>query len=689
MVRPGLLDVVSRYEALLRLSPALSHHRSIDDLIGVLAERLHAVVPFEYLALVLHDAATDEMRLQVLEPAELPAPLIRSLPVAAGGPAAKVWQTQQPTVIPIPPDGPLGTGLEYLRGLGQTATCWLPLTTVHGRFGVLSFGSSCATDYPEDAIAFMEQVAAHVAVSVDNAINFDRSRELEQQLRGERDRLQLLLEINNLLVSHLDYPSLLTATSQSLHRVITHEYVSVAIYDEDARGLQVPLAYDQALGISRPDVLWPVDRSPAGTAFQRGAASVFDRREIDAFPPEGTLGLPRGEPQTLCCLPLTTRHGTVGTLNVASGNPGAFAASDLEVLSQIAVQIAIAVENAITYRAMADRHEHLREEKEYLEDEIRLQHEFNAIVGRSPALKRVLQSAKTVAPTDATVLLLGETGTGKELIARAIHELSSRRQRTFVRLSGAALPAGLLESELFGYEKGAFTGATAAKIGRLEVADGGTLFLDEVGDIPAEVQPKLLRVLQEREFERLGSNRTRRVNVRVIAATNRNLDQMVADKSFRSDLYYRLNVFPIRLPPLRERAEDIPALARYFTERFARRMHRPVPAIPPHAMQALEAWHWPGNIRELENIIERAVILSSGSSLEVPEQDLQPTRQPPPQPDGAPATLREVERESIVRALRESGGVVGGPSGAAARLGLKRTTLQSMMRKLDIRRPVY
>jgi len=688
MVRPGLLDVVSRYEALLRLSPALSHHRSIDDLIGVLAERLHAVVPFEYLALVLHDAATDEMRLQVLEPAELPAPLIRSLPVAAGGPAAKVWQTQQPTVIPIPPDGPLGTGLEYLRGLGQTATCWLPLTTVHGRFGVLSFGSSCATDYPEDAIAFMEQVAAHVAVSVDNAINFDQARHLEQQLRGERDRLQLLLEINNLLVSHLDYPSLLTATSQSLHRVITHEYVSVAIYDEDARGLQVPLAYDQALGISRPDVLWPVDRSPAGTAFQRGAASVFDRREIDAFPPEGTLGLPRGEPQTLCCLPLTTRHGTVGTLNVASGNPGAFAASDLEVLSQIAVQIAIAVENAITYRAMTDRHEHLREEKEYLEDEVRLQHEFNAIVGRSPALKRVLQSAKTVAPTDATVLLLGETGTGKELIARAIHELSSRRQRTFVRLSGAALPAGLLESELFGYEKGAFTGATAAKIGRLEVADGGTLFLDEVGDIPAEVQPKLLRVLQEREFERLGSNRTRRVNVRVIAATNRDLDQMVADKSFRSDLYYRLNVFPIRLPPLRERAEDIPPLAHYFTERFARRMHRPVPAIPPHAMQALEAWHWPGNIRELENIIERAVILSSGSSLQVPEQDLQQKR-PPPQPDAAPATLREVERESIVRALRESGGVVGGPSGAAARLGLKRTTLQSMMQKLGIRRPPY
>jgi formate hydrogenlyase transcriptional activator len=690
MSQTALLDVVSRYEALLRLSPALANHRSIDDLIGVLAERLHAIVPFDYLALVLHDAASDEMRLEVLEPAELPTPSVRSLPVSAGGPAAVVWQTQQPTVIPVPPSGTLVAALEYVRELGQTVTCWLPLTTVHGRLGVLSFGSSRATDYPPDAIAFMEQVASHVAVAVDNAINFDRSREFEAQLRAERDRLQLLLEINNLLVSHLDYPSLLTAISQSLQPVVAHDHVSVAVHDEDARGLQLPLAYDRDRGVSRPEVVWPMDRSPAGAAFQRRAASVFDRSAIDAFAPEGTKGLPTTERLTLCCLPLTTRHGTIGTLNVASAVAG-FAPADVDLLAQIAVQIAIAVENAIAYRALADRHDHLLEEKVYLEDEIRLQHEFNAIVGRSPALKQVLQAANTVAPTDATVLLLGETGTGKELVARAIHDLSSRRQRTFVRLSGAALPAGLLESELFGYERGAFTGANATKLGRLEVADGGTLFLDEVGDIPLEVQPKLLRVLQEREFERLGSTRTRRVNVRIIAATNRDLEQMVADKSFRSDLYYRLNVFPIRLPPLRGRSEDIPALARYFTDRFARRMHRPVPAIPPHAMRALEGWHWPGNIRELENIIERAVILSPGPSLEVPAPDLQQQQQQQrqPAPDSMPTTLRDVERESIVRALRETRGVVGGPSGAAARLGLKRTTLQSMMQKLGIRRPTY
>jgi formate hydrogenlyase transcriptional activator len=685
MPQPAPLGVVSRYEALLRLSPALALHRSIDDLISVLADRLHAVVPFEYLALVLHDTATDEMRLRVLEPADLPVPRVHSMPVAAGGPAATVWQTQQPTVIPIPPNGALGAALEYARRLGHTVTCWLPLTTVHGRFGVLSFGSSCATDYPADAVAFMEQVASHIAVAVDNAINFDRARQFEQQLRGERDRLQLLLEINNLLVSHLDYTALLIATSESIGRLVKHEYVSVAVYDEGARALEVRLAYEQDRGVSRPDVVWPVDRSPAGTAFQRRAASVFDRSEIDAFAPEGTRGLPGAEHQTLCCLPLTTRHGTIGTLNVTSADP--FAKTDVDLLSQISVQIAIAVENALTYGAMADRHEHLREEKEYLEDEIRLQHEFDAIIGKSPALSRVLQAAKTVAPTDATVLLLGETGTGKELIARAIHELSNRRAKTFVRLSAAVLPTGLLESELFGYEKGAFTGATAAKAGRLDVADEGTLFLDEVGDLPLEVQPKLLRVLQQREFERLGSNRTRRVNVRMIAATNRDLYQMVADKSFRSDLYYRLNVFPIHLPPLRERVEDIPALARHFTERFARRMHRRVPVIPPHAMRALETWHWPGNIRELENIIERAVILSSGSSLQVPEHSLQQRRRP--SPSDAPATLSAVERESIVRALRESAGVVGGPSGAAARLGMKRTTLQSMMKKLGIRRPPY
>ena len=686
-VNPERLDALARYDALLRISPQLARHHSIGELVNVLADHLHSVVPFDYLALVLHEAASEQMRLLVLAPQDLPRPPADTMPVAAGGPAARVWQSQQATVIPIPPTGTLLPALEFIRGLGQKVTCWLPLTTARSRVGVLTFGSSRDSDYEPDAIAFMEQVAAHVAVAVDNAANFDRSRQLAGELRIERDRLRLLLEIGNLLVSHLDYPSLLKAVSESLRRVVRHDYVSVAVYDERAGGLRVPISFDESRGIGRPEVVWPLEGSPAGAVYQRRVVTVFDRNEIDAFPREGTTTLPRTEPQKLCCLPLTARRGTVGTLNVSSADPEAFSKNDIELLGRLAVQIAIAVENAIAYRAIEDRHDHLLEEKQYLEDEIRLQNEFDEIVGRSATMKRLLQTVKTVAPTDATVLVLGETGTGKELIARAIHRLSARGARTFVRVSAAALPTTLLESELFGYDKGAFTGANTGKIGRLELADGGTLFLDEVGDLPLEVQPKLLRVLQEREFERLGSTRTRHTDVRIVAATSRELGRMVEEGSFRSDLFYRLNVFPISIPPLRERKDDIPILARYFTERLAKRMRRPVPQIPPNALEMLQDWNWPGNIRELENIIERAVILTTGPTLQVPEQDLRSKERPLAM--ASTATLRDMERETIVQALRDSRGVVGGPSGAAARLGLKRTTLQSMMQKLGIRRPMY
>src|SRR6185436_1011258 len=387
--------------------------------------------------------------------------------------------------------------------------------------------------------------------------------------------------------------------------------------------------------------------------------------------------------KSICCVPLTTRQGKIGTLNVASRDPDAYGPADVGLLAQASTQIAIAVDNALAYRSLAESHSHLAEANEYLADEVRVEAEFGEIIGTSPALKKVLKEVSTVAPTDATVLITGETGTGKELVARAIHDLSARRSRTFVRLSGAALPGGLLESELFGYERGAFTGATATRIGRVELAHHGTLFIDEVGDIPIDLQPKLLRVLQEREFERLGSTVTRRVDVRIIAATNRVLEDMVENGEFRSDLYYRINVFPIQLPSLRERREDIPALARYFTERFARRLRRKTPSIPAYAMDALSSWQWPGNIRELENVIERAVILSSGSELRVHLKDLQPRAIRPTRANSP--TLRDTERDAIVRALRESDGVVSGPNGAAARLGLKRTTLQSMMRKFGIK----
>jgi formate hydrogenlyase transcriptional activator len=354
-------------------------------------------------------------------------------------------------------------------------------------------------------------------------------------------------------------------------------------------------------------------------------------------------------------------------------------------LAQVAGQIALAVENALTYRQIEELKNRLAEEKLYLEDEIRTEYQFAEIIGHSAPIKNILRQVEVVAPADTTVLIQGETGTGKELIARALHHLSTRKERTFVKLNCAAIPGGLLESELFGHEKGAFTGAIAQKVGRFELADGGTLFLDEIGEIPSELQPKLLRVLQEQEFERLGGIRTLHVNVRLVAATNRDLAKMVAAHEFRSDLYYRLNVFPLTLPPLRDRREDIPLLVRYFVQQHARRLKRTIESIPTDAMMALTHYSWPGNVRELENIVERSVLLSPGPVLRVAVDDLKP---PTDAPDlRTPVTLVDAEREHILRALQEAKWVLGGPHGAAARLGMKRSTLHWKMKKLNIVRP--
>jgi formate hydrogenlyase transcriptional activator len=362
----------------------------------------------------------------------------------------------------------------------------------------------------------------------------------------------------------------------------------------------------------------------------------------------------------------------------------AYLEAELNFMQQVAKQIAVAVDNALAHEEVLALKEKLAREKLYLEDEIRTEYNFEEIVGDSAALKRVLKQVEIVAPTDSTVLIQGETGTGKELIARAIHNLSGRRERTFVKMNCAAIPTGLLESELFGHEKGAFTGAIASKVGRFELAHQGTLFLDEIGDIPLELQSKLLRVLQEQEFERLGSTKTIRVDIRLVAATNHDLSAMVADKQFRNDLYYRLNVFPIVSPPLRERQEDIPLLVRYFAQKFARRMNKHIETIPTETMTALSRYHWPGNVRELENLIERAVILSQGTELHVPLPELKAAAI---EGTSSVTTLEAAEREHIVRALQAAKWVIGGPSGAAVRLGMKRTTLQSRMQKLGISRP--
>src|SRR5206468_3921522 len=383
----------------------------------------------------------------------------------------------------------------------------------------------------------------------------------------------------------------------------------------------------------------------------------------------------------------TTARHRLGALAFASRELAAYDAADVDFLQLVANQVAVGVENALAFDCIEKLKEKLTREKVYLEEEIRTEHNFDEIVGESAALRRVLREVETVAPAGATVLIRGETGTGKELIARALHDLSPRQDRTFVKLNCAAIPTGLLESELFGHEKGAFTGAISQKVGRFELAHKGTLFLDEVGDIPPELQPKLLRVLQEQEFERLGSSRTIRVDVRMVAATNVDLAQKVAENQFRSDLYYRLNVFPIVIPPLRERREDIPLLARYFAQKHARRMKKPIDSIAAKAMTALTEYHWPGNVRELENFIERSVILSRGPELQIQLSELkQRTRIETVASSDGIGTLEHAEREHIVRALGETNWVIGGPTGAAARLGMKRTTLQSRMRKLGIAR---
>jgi formate hydrogenlyase transcriptional activator len=413
--------------------------------------------------------------------------------------------------------------------------------------------------------------------------------------------------------------------------------------------------------------------------------------------------------KTLCVAPLVNRGRAIGLLCLGRKEDNSFSEHDADFLTEVAGQVAIAIENALAYREISELKDKLAQEKLYLEEEIRSELNFEHIIGSSPALKQVLELVETVASTDSTVLLLGDTGTGKELIARAIHDHSRRKERTFVKLNCAAIPTGLLESELFGHEKGAFTGAISQKTGRLELAHQGTLFLDEVGDIPIEIQPKLLRALQEREFERLGSTQTRKVSVRLVAATNRDLEKMIAAREFRSDLYYRLNVFPIRIPPLRERKEDIPLLVRFFVQKLAGRMQKHIETIPAAAMRTLTNWEWPGNIRELENFVERAVILTRGKSLEVPITELRESRgafsipnSHGPQ-DEISRIVREAmseinkettrntakehdesERQEIMRVLRETKGRVGGADGAAVRMAINRTTLISRIKKLGI-----
>jgi formate hydrogenlyase transcriptional activator len=675
------VSAVEQYRALLEISESIATHRDLPALFHAIAQRLHRLVTFDFIGLTLPDADRTTVRLHVLE-SSLPTEVKEDFEFPIEEATQKiVWEQQKALVATdLEFETRFPRNVELLRKEGIRSFCLLPLTTAQRRVGALAFGSVKKGAYYGADLEFLQQVAAQVAVAVDNALNFQDAQVYQEQLSRERDRLRLLLEVNNALVSNLDLRELLKEIAACLRRVIRHDYTALALYDPATNEMRLrALDFPEGKGLIQEEMTVPLEGSAGGEVFTTRKPLLVDVANTNRFQtPIARLAEAEGL-KCFCILPLFTSTRDLGILALGTLAEGSFQQGDIDLLAQVANQVAIAVENALAYREIAELKNKLAEEKLYLEEEIRTEHNFQEAIGESAALKRALSQAETVAPTDSTVLILGETGTGKEMIARAIHDLSRRREGTFVKINCAAIPTGLLESELFGHEKGAFTGAIAQKIGRFELAHHGTLFLDEVGDIPLELQPKLLRVLQEREFERLGGTRTIRVDVRVVAATNRNLAPMVEEGLFRRDLYYRLNVFPIMIPPLRERSEDIPLLVRYFVQKYARLMDRRIETVSAEEMDALTRYHWPGNVRELENLIERAVILSPGPELRLPVAELEQHSEIP-----SDLTLEAAEREHIIRVLRETNWVVGGPRGAATRLAMKRTTLQSKMRKLGI-----
>jgi len=681
--RPQPKPPASQHQALLEVTESIATHRDLPALFHDLKERLPRLVNFDTLWLVLHETTRNVMRLQILEtPARAYMDVIERR--VEDSPSGWVWERQEPLIVAdMGQENRFPKAMDLLRGYAVQSLCILPLTTAHRRLGAVGFGSQRVGAYGEAGVEFLQLVARQIAVAVDNALNHQAAQALQQQLEHERDRLKLLLDLNNSVLSTLDLRQLFRAISASVRRVMECDYASVLLPEQDGKHLRVYARNFSEGGESwQEEIVVPAAGRPASKVLESGQPLVLDSQGLNRYGPQ--LNLVSMGLKSTCFLPMVSRDRVIGTLNLGRLREGAFSQGDVEFLAQVANQIAIGVENALNYEQVTEAREKLTEERNYLNEQIRTEHDFEAIIGQSPALKRILKQAELVAPTGSTVLILGETGTGKEILARAIHDISPQRERTFVSVNCAAIPMGLLESELFGHEKGAFTGAIAQKIGRFELAHQGTLFLDEVGDIPLELQPKLLRVLQEKEFERLGSTRTLHVDTRLMAATSRDLAQMVENREFRGDLYYRLNIFPILLPPLRERPEDIPLLVAHFTDKYARRMDKRISRIPAETMDALKRYHWPGNVRELQNFIERATILTSGSTLQAPLSELsQASREVPRKA----RTLAESERDQIMRALRESQWVLGGPGGAAERLGLNRTTLFYRMRRLGITRP--
>jgi formate hydrogenlyase transcriptional activator len=666
-------------DGLLRLAHRLDVYREPEQLLRALPTELRSLLAGNTLALAFCGELETPCWFAVDSNSE---PIQATPEIITAHRALCAWAPdhRRPYVIsPLTQETPFSEFTALFQNWGDRSLGVFPLSTATHCLGVLCIGRAESDAFSEDDIRFSSLVADFVALAINDRL-------VRAQLEDERTRLKLVLDLNNSVVSSLELREVLQSISPSLRKVMRLDTVALLLPERDSTQLRLhALDFPDGKGLIRQDTLSPAEGSLSGQVLRSGKVWVGDISELQRLGVNHEAASGEGM-ESICMLPLRRRDRGLGVLFLARLRKNAFTLPEIEFLSQIAGQVAIAIDNAFAYRQITELRDQLTQEKLYLEDELRSEMNFEEIIGNSAVLRKVLRQVEAVAPTNSTVLIYGETGTGKELIARAVHNLSERRANAFVKLNCAAIPTGLLESELFGHERGAFTGAVAQRIGRFELASPGTIFLDEVGEIPLDLQPKLLRVLQEREFERLGSSKTLRTDARLIAATNRDLGAMVGEQTFRSDLYYRLNVFPIRVPALRERAEDIPFLVRHFAQHFARNMKKQIESISSETMNALVRYPWPGNIREMQNVIERAVILSRASVLHVPLVDLKQQMGEVPEANGL-GTLEEVERKHILAVLEQTNWVFAGPNGAAARLGLKRPTLQFRMQKLGITRP--
>jgi formate hydrogenlyase transcriptional activator len=678
-----------RYRTLLEVSGAIASQPNLKAVLQSLRRLLSSVVAFDSVGLCLLSDNGNSVRLIAFDRSSdaLQVEVGTEVPYV-GTAVGRAIDEQKPIYIPD-----LQAELAKIPQLASQARLGIahsgyifPISISGKRLGALTFATAQRGQFGPDDMELMTSVSSHVAVALESALATDAAEVYQRQLAQERDRLRLLLEINNQVVTQLDTNELFRSASASIRKYFGNDFTGFWLIDKksnqlecavlDFPGSQGFLADIPVRKITDQDLEKIRSRTP----------EIWSQEEIEKLPSEVVEHLKAESIAALAVIPLGTSNGPLGRIGMGSRRPDNFGQEDLDLLSQISAQISLALDNALAYGRLSASRNRLEDERLYLESEIQAEYNFEDLVGKSPALRKVLEQIEIVAPTGSTVLLRGETGTGKELIARAVHSLSPRRDRTFVRLNCAAIPSGLVESELFGHEKGAFTGALMQKRGRLELADHGTLFLDEIGDISLELQPKLLRALQEQEFERLGSNKTIHVDVRLIAATHRDLSMMIRNNQFREDLFYRLNVFPIEIPPLRERREDIPLLVHYFVSRLSRRMQKRIKSIPKPALDALSNAPWPGNVRELENFVERAVILTQGDELNVPLAELKKSSV---RNTASVSTFQEAERQAIIEALKAASGRISGAGAAAERLGLKRTTLQNKMRRLNVTKADY